>query len=326
MNHHSNSKDRIQLSVIVLFYHGERWIQECIQSLQKQSLQKSRYEIILVDNGGSTPSLSNYGSQPNVKVLHFSKNYGFAGGNNKALAHAKGEFVLLMNQDVIVHYNCLEELMTAAVNNPKMGVISANMLMVSSNTHINRYASPVKTVGHYQLSPFGYAVYVVQEADSEMIPVEFISGNAMCLKKCVLDDVGNYLFDDRLKSYAEDLDLSIRLRNTEWEMYVQPKAVVFHYRDEAFSGNLVYKLRKLIRVSSNRLFVYYKNLSILEFLRRLPALLLGIPLKVARPDGSTNFDYLYFSVAFAFVPYILVHFGFRVFQISKTFQKSSNLK
>ena len=98
MNQPCSSKDKIQLSVIVLFYHGERWIQGCIQSLQNQSLSRSAYEIILVDNGGSTPSVRHYEDQPNIKVLHFSKNYGFAGGNNKALAHADGESILLMNQ------------------------------------------------------------------------------------------------------------------------------------------------------------------------------------------------------------------------------------
>jgi glycosyltransferase involved in cell wall biosynthesis len=60
MHHKFSSKDKIQLSVIVLFYHGERWIKKCIQSLEKQSIPRSTYEIILVDNGGSTPSVGNY--------------------------------------------------------------------------------------------------------------------------------------------------------------------------------------------------------------------------------------------------------------------------
>jgi GT2 family glycosyltransferase len=313
MNQHNSFKEKIQLSVIVLFYHGERWIQGCIQSLQKQSLDRLTYEIILVDNGGSTPSVRNYKDESNTKVLHFSKNYGFAGGNNKALAHAEGEFILLMNQDVVVHFNCLEELMAAAAHNPQAGVISANMLMISSNTDINRHASPGKTVGLYKLTQFGYASYAEQQLDSHLVPVEFISGNAMCFRKCVLDDVGSYLFDDRLVSYAEDLDLSIRLNKTKWKMYVRPGALVFHYRDEAFAGSPVDKLRKLMHVSSNRLLVYYKNFTFAGFLRRLPALLLGIPLKVARPDGSNDFHLFNFLVALITVPFVFTAFCARVF-------------
>lgn len=313
MNQLSKAQNKIQLSVIVLFYHGEHWIQGCIQSLQDQSLARSTYEIILVDNGGSTPSVKNYEGEPNTKVLHFSKNYGFAGGNNKALSHADGEFILLMNQDVVVHFNCLDELLTAAAQNPRAAVIAANMLMISSGTHINRYASPDKTVGMYKLTRFGYAAYTEQQYDSHLVPVEFISGNAMCFRKRMLDDVGSYLFDERLVSYAEDLDLSIRLKKTKWKMCVRPRALVYHYRDEAFSGNPAYKLRKLIHVSSNRLWVYYNNFTIARFLKRLPALLLGIPLKVARPDGSSDFHLFHFLVALITIPFIFSAFCVRLF-------------
>ena len=317
MHHTTGSKDKIKLSVIVLFYHGERWIQGCIRSLQKQSLLRSAYEIILVDNGGSTPSVKNYQGQPNIKVLHFSKNYGFAGGNNKALAHADGEYILLMNQDVVVHFNCLEDIMAAGVQNPQAGVISANMLMVSSNTHIDRHAPAAKTVGLYKLSRFGYAAYVVRETDSEMVPVEFISGNAMCFRKSMLADVGGYLFDVRLKSYAEDLDLSIRLKKTKWGIYVRPKAVVYHFRDQAFSGNAFDQLRKFVHISCNRLLVYYYNYPLKTFLAKLPLLIGGIPLKVARPDGSGKFHLFYFWVAIVFLPIILVNFGFKANKRSK---------
>ena len=297
-----------------------------MQSLQNQSLDSSTYEIILVDNGGSTPSVRNYEGQPNTKVLHFSKNYGFAGGNNKALAHAGGEFILLMNQDVAVHFYCLEELMTAAADNPQAGVISANMLMISSNTHINRHVSTDKTVGLYKLTQFGYASYTEQQLDSPMVPVEFISGNAMCFRKRILDDVGNYLFDHRLKSYAEDLDLSIRLKKTKWKIYVRPSARVYHYRDEAFSGKPADKLRKLIHVSSNRLWVYYNNFPLSKFLVRLPFLLWGIPFKVARPDGHIHFHFINFLVALLLVPFIFMHFCFKASQRSKPLQNNLNKK
>ena len=313
MNPHSMPPSNIQLSVIVLFYRGDRWIQGCIESLQEQSLARSTYEIILVDNGGSTPSVQNYEGRPHTKVLYFPKNYGFAGGNNKALSHAEGEFILLMNQDVVVHFHCLEQLLIAAAVNPQAGIISANMRMISANTHVNRHAPADSTVGLYELTPFGYAAYTQRQIDRDLVPVDFISGNAMCFRKRMLDDVGCYLFDERLVSYAEDLDLSIRLKKTAWKMYVRPKALVFHYRDDAFSGRPADKLRKLVHISGNRLWVYHNNLSAPRFLRRLPALLLGIPLKVARPDGSTDFHLFHFVTAVLALPIILAAFCVRIF-------------
>lgn len=324
MSHNPYIQENVQLSVIVLFYHGERWIQECIRSLQIQSLPRSSYEIIIVDNGGSTPSVRNYEGLAHTKVLYFSKNHGFAGGNNKALSYAAGGFILLMNQDVVVHFNCLEELMTAAVDYPQAGAISANMLMISSNTHINRRLLSDKTVGLYKLTKFGYALYTKQQSDSPMVPVEFISGNALFFRKSMLKDVGNYLFDHRLKSYAEDLDLSIRLKKTKWKMYVRPGALVFHYRDDAFSGRPADRLRKLIHVSGNRLWVYYNNFPLSTFLARLPALLLGIPFKVARPDGYIHFHFINFLVALLMVPFIFINFCFKASRMSDPAQNNPN--
>jgi GT2 family glycosyltransferase len=270
----------------------------------------------MVDNGGSTPSVGKYSGQTNIKVLHFPENLGFADGNNKALEHAEGDIILLMNQDVVVHFNCLEELISAFEYYPQAGVISANMLMVSSKNHLDRYGSIHKTVGLYKLTSFGYALYSTQKTEQEMIPVEFVSGNAMGFRKSMLNDLGQYLFDQRLINYAEDLDLSIRLKKTRWQMYVRSKAVVYHYRGNAFTGKPTDRLRKLAHVSSNRLLVYYNNFSFGKFVLKLPALILGIPLKVARPDGSKNFYLLNFLVALILVPLIFAYFCMRAFYIS----------
>jgi GT2 family glycosyltransferase len=181
-----------------------------------------------------------------------------------------------------------------------------------------------KTVGYYKLTRLGYAYYSIKNLDRDMVPVEVVSGNAMCFRRCMLTDVGNYLFDDRLKSYAEDLDLSIRLKKTKWGMYVRTKAVVYHYRDEAFSGKPLDQLRKLVHVSSNRLLVYYNNLPIAKFIIKLPALLCGIPFKVARPDGASTFQLINFTAALILVPFIFVYFCLRLSQILKTSKNKSD--
>ena len=102
---------KLKLSVIVLLYRGDRWIEGCVHSLQNQSLDSNLYEIILVDNGGSTPSVHKFQEWKNIKVVSFPKNYGFAEGNNQALSFADGDIILLMNQDVMVHFRCLEEIL-----------------------------------------------------------------------------------------------------------------------------------------------------------------------------------------------------------------------
>jgi GT2 family glycosyltransferase len=307
----------LKLSVIVLFYHGERWIKACLESLENQSLAPSLYEIILVDNGGSTPSVGNYDKHPHTKVLYLEKNFGFAGGNNMALAHTEGNLVMLMNQDVVVHFNCLDEIVKAFDRYPHAGVISANMLMVSQKDNVDPHRPFNEIAGQYRLTRLGYASYVTTKTNKDLIPVDFVSGNALCFRKSILKDVRNYLFDSRLESYAEDLDLTLRLKSTDWRMFVCRKALVYHYRDDAFSGSPLNMLRKLFHVSSNRLLVYYNNLSTKDFLLKLPILTLGIPFKVARPDGAAEFNLPYFLAALGCVPLIVSYFAFKAFKLSK---------
>ena len=317
MNQHNIPPKKIKLSVIVLFYYGESWIKKCIDSLQDQSLPGTDYEIILVDNGGSTPSVTNYSAQPNIKVLTYPQNLGFTGGNNKALSHAEGELVLLINQDVVVHYDCLRELSTRFDHYPEAGIVSANMLLASQNDSIDPRGPLSESVGCYRLTRMGYADYEIQKTGRDVIPVDFVSGSALGFRKSILSDLGNYLFDKRLGSYAEDLDLCLRLSKTNWKMFVCPQAIVYHYRDDAFSGTPLNMLRKLLHVSSNRLQVYYNNLPLSAFLLKFPALMLGIPFKVARPDGVRRFDVLKFLIALGCVPVVVTYFGVGIFKRKK---------
>lgn len=300
------------LSVIVLFYHGDRWVEPCIRSLEDQSLSKDRYEIIAADNGGSTPSIEKYRGNKGITVIRFPSNHGFAGGNNLTFEQARGRIILLMNQDAVAHYFCLEELLDSYGRHADGGAISANMLMVTSQDAVDCHASISDTVGFYKLSRLGYFSYDTIQTVQDAVQVDIVSGSCMSFRREIVREIGGRLFSDRLGSYTEDLDFSLRLQKTSWKMYVLRKAVVFHYRDDAFSGKPYQMLEKLIHVSVNRLTVYYDNLKLIGFAKKFLPLLMGIPFKVLRPDGKGSLSMVRFMVALGAIPLILLNFGLRV--------------
>jgi len=306
----------IKLSVIVLFFHGERWIHSCVRSLEEQTLSRKLYEIILVDNGSTTPSVAEYEGQDNLLVIRFSRNYGFTGGNNRALVEAGGELIFLMNQDTVAHADCLKELVAAADSYPDAGILAASMHMVSAEDRIQRHKPLEHTAGLYRLQRLGYASYDVIRTGKRIVPVDFVSGNGLGFRRAILEDIGGRLFDERLGSYAEDMDLAIRIKKTKWKMVVCPRAVVYHYRDGAFTGRPLDMLRKFLHVSANRLLVYYWNLGKRNFLKKSPALLLGIPFKAARPDGAEHLDLFRLFVSFLIMPAAVVLFITRLRKIS----------
>ena len=301
----------IKVSVIILFYNGENWLDSCLQSLDNQTLSDDEYEIILVDNGGTTPGISKYENKKNTRLLHFPENYGFAGGNNKALPEARGEYVFLLNQDAIIHPDCLNKMLEAFRNNSDAAVIAANMQMVLSND-LTSMNEDVKTVGYYKTNSFGYSSYCNTVMEREMLLVNFVSGNGLGFRKAVINGLGGYLFDSGLGSYMEDLDLSLRLEKAGIQMFVCTEAVVYHFRDEIFSDNALEMLGKLIHVSGNRLIVHFNNFKRADFLKKLPLLILGIPLKVARFDEEDRLHILKVLIAFAVLPVIFLYFLLRL--------------
>ncbi len=279
----------VQVTVVVLFFHGDRWAHPCVSSLLDQSMDPSRYELILADNGGATPSLDGFKDEPNVRIVRWQKNLGFAGGNNRAAALARGRVVLLLNQDVVVHHRCLEALLSAFDNHPELDVISTNMQMVARLEEIERRRQPPSSVGLFRLSPFGHADYRPAPFGPAPVSVDFVSGNGLAFRKPFLSLVGGYLFDERLFNYAEDLDLSLRISEAGGAMSVLPEAVIYHLRDDPDAGTVSGRLKKFVHISGNRLLVYRRRLSGRAFLRKLPLLLAGVAIKVGRMDGDSRF-------------------------------------
>jgi GT2 family glycosyltransferase len=101
------------VSVIVLNYNGAAWLERCLASLQGQTIA-AQLEIIVADNASPDRSdrlaarlLSNC---KNSKVLPLGGNFGYSAGNNLAAEHARGDYLLFLNNDTWLEPDCLERL------------------------------------------------------------------------------------------------------------------------------------------------------------------------------------------------------------------------
>jgi GT2 family glycosyltransferase len=304
----------IQVSVVVLFFNGETWVQSCMESLLDQTLERDRYELILADNGGNTPSLDRFTGKKNVRIIRWKQNLGFAAGNNRAVAMAAGRVILLLNQDVVVHRRCLESIWRGFAQHPQWDVLSTNMQMVDRLETGDRKGPAPATVGWYRLSPLGHADYRMQPFAPDPIPVDFVSGNGLAFRAGLLPKIGGYLFDERLFNYAEDLDLSLRLTQQGFRMAVLPDAAIYHFRDDPTTGSLRQGIRKFVHISGNRLLVYRRRLDPVDFCRMFPLLMAGIPLKVSRMDGEKRFHSARVLAGAALLPMVFFDFVTKSFR------------
>lgn len=123
----------LKASIIILNYFGEKVIEETINSVLNQNYPQNQYEILVPDNASKDKSLEILNTlskkYPQIKVLPFKKNYGFAGGNGRALKEAKGEYIILLNNDCLADSNWLKKLIKCADKDKKIFSVSSKVLI-----------------------------------------------------------------------------------------------------------------------------------------------------------------------------------------------------
>jgi len=209
-------------SVIVLNYNGKDLLEECLESLSRQTYPN--YEIILVDNG-STDDSGEYARShfPHVQVVQLKKNRGFAGGNNFGLHHAKGDYIALLNNDTRVEPQWLESLCDALDRHEDAGTAASKMLIYDNPKLIDAAGDmffgwgTVRRRGHLMLDENAY--------DKEISVFGACAGAALYRRE-MIEKIG--FLDEDFLIYFDDVDLSFRAQLAGWKCIYVPEARVLH--------------------------------------------------------------------------------------------------
>lgn len=106
------------ISIIIVNYNGRKWLKKLFDSLFSQT--HKNFEIIFVDNASNDDSIEfikdNY-NDDKIKIIKSKKNLGFSSGNNLGIKQAKGEYILLINNDTWVKKDFLKKLVNFYKNN-----------------------------------------------------------------------------------------------------------------------------------------------------------------------------------------------------------------
>lgn len=100
------------ISVIVLNWNGANYLSDCLDSVVAQDY--SPVEIIVVDNASADRSLELVRSKyRQVKLIENENNVGFSAGNNVGIREARGEYIVILNNDAELDSKCLSEMKRA---------------------------------------------------------------------------------------------------------------------------------------------------------------------------------------------------------------------
>lgn len=238
--------------VVIPNWNGKDLLGACLDSLRAQSVA---VRVIVVDNGSVDGSVEfikkNY---PEVTLIELDYNHGFAGGVNVGIRHALelgADFVALFNNDAEADRHWLRQLVKAAEEQPKAGIVTSKFMRIDKK-HLDSTGDFYSIYG--LPFPRGRNQPDTGQYDDQR-EIFAASGGASLYRAKMLAEVG--LFDEDYFAYYEDVDISFRARLAGWNVLYEPTAIAYHHLS-ATSNKL--GTFSLYHSSKNFVLLYAKNM------------------------------------------------------------------
>lgn len=257
------------LSIIIPHYNGAHHLPVCFNALRGQTYP--HLEIILADNGSSDESLAlTRRDFPEVKIVEFGYNWGFAGAVNRAVEQARGDIIVPLNNDTEVAPGWAQALVESLRAHPEAGIIACKMLLFDRRDTLHSAGDGFGVDG----IPINRGVWQKDEGQFDGDVYIFGGcGGAVAYRREMLNDIG--LFDEELFMYLEDVDLNWRAQLAGYKAVFAPQAVVYHHLSATGGGVIA-----SYYTGRNTIFMLAKDLPGPIFRRHWPAIV-GAQVKVA---------------------------------------------
>jgi hypothetical protein len=214
------------VSVILVNWNGMKWLDKCLKSLMDQTYND--FEIILVDNDSSDGSVEFVQKNfPNVRVIVNKSNLGFASGNNIGINNAKGEYILLLNNDTWMEKDFLSNMLKFYRNN-RYDVIAPREVGYDGKKQ-SSYIS--------KIDPFGHPVYLFGKREEEAF---YLVGVCLFFNKKIYKETGG--FDDNFFMYCEEVDWFWRLNLLKKKFTYVDSIYIFHAGAGSTGEGIKYKV------------------------------------------------------------------------------------
>jgi GT2 family glycosyltransferase len=222
------------VSIVIPTWNGLKYLASCLDALLAHAVPGStgKVEIIAVDNASTDGSAEFVADHyPDVRLIRNRDNLGFAGACNVGLEAARGQILVLLNQDTRVYPGWLEAL-CRALQEPRVGVAGCKSLYADGETiqHAGGRIEWPRAMAHHDGAG-------ERDAGQWDVPrqVEYVTGAAMAFRRAVLESVG--LLDEGFwPGYYEDADFCYRVREAGYEVWYVPDAVLVHAETGSLAG------------------------------------------------------------------------------------------
>jgi len=218
------------VSIVIPHWNHREVLAACLASLEQTTYQP--FETIVVDNDSTDDSVRYVREHfPDVRIVQNRQNLGFAGGCNRGLEVATGEYVVILNNDTTQEPDWLDILVRYMAEHPEVGIVQPK-LKNALDPDLFDYSGAAGGFMDKYAFPFARGrIFDSVERDTgqyeDPLYIFWASGTACILRREVLDQVGN--FDEIFFAHMEEIDLNWRAHLAGWEVAVVPAAVIYHH-------------------------------------------------------------------------------------------------
>jgi GT2 family glycosyltransferase len=249
-----------KLGVIILNWNGERLLKQFIPTAARYTISEEA-DLIVADNGSSDNSTYWLrANHPEVKIIEFDRNYGFAEGYNRAIREVDYPYVVLLNSDVEVSEGWWQPMLAFMEANPDVGALQPKIRSFRDK-RMFEYAG---AAGGY-LDRLGYPYCRGRLFDSveedlgqyDGAPADICWASGACLmtRRDLYIRLGG--LDPKFFAHMEEIDLCCRILNAGFRVCMLPDSAVFHVGGASLAQGNPQKTYLNFR---NNLLLLHKNL------------------------------------------------------------------
>jgi len=226
-------------SIIILTRNNLDYTKKCIESIKKYTPEP--YELIVVDNGSTDGTIEYLESLPDVKLIKNPTNLGFAMGNSMGIKEARGEYILLLNNDTIVTEGWLTRLISAAESDPSIGLVGPRSNYVAGVQLVKDvpYRDDMEAMREFARK------WSLENAGKYEETFRVI-GFCMLVKKDVIEKIGGF---DPLYEMGnfEDDDFCIRAIRAGFKIKIAQDVFIHHYGSKTFTSEKIDYTSSMLR-------------------------------------------------------------------------------
>lgn len=238
----------MELSIIITSYKNPELLRVCVDSITKNYTGKD-FEIIAADSETEEKmELMMREDYPEIRFISFKENVGFQALVKKAYESAQGEYVLILNGDIVIKEEAIEKLLEYIRNNSDVGIVGPQLLNFNETLQYScfRYYKPITIL--YRRTFLGKMWFAKKHLDNFLMKdfdhqsekeVDWLMGSALMTRKSSIEKVG--LMDSRFRMYFEDVDWCRRFWENGLKVVYLPSSQVYHYHGKGSAGKNLLK-------------------------------------------------------------------------------------